>query len=119
MSLLSLLSQQVELFQPIYSQDSYRSQVTSWPASPTAVYIGRRQIMGASTDNDSNPGEQVLRRQRQLYLPAEASIMTQHDRVRIIGIWHNVVSVYAVQHPNGYTHHVEVVIVEYNETVPR
>lgn len=119
MSLLSLLAQPVELFQPTYSLDSYRSQVVTFPPTPSHTFIGRKQILGAQVDNDINPGEQVLRRQWQLYLPAEASIMTQHDRVRVDGIWFNVSSVYNVPHPNGYVHHVEVVIVEYNETVPR
>lgn len=108
-----LLDQTLDLFQPVRTVDRYQSQVYIWPVNPAASYRCRLQLMSKTTDDP----EKGTPRQWQVYLPASAALATVNDRVRIDGLWYEVVSVYPVHTPRGL-HHIEMVIVAYSGTVP-
>jgi hypothetical protein len=108
-----LLNLTLELYQPVRVTDAYRSQKYVWPTTPTATFPCRLQRMSPTLDS---PAKGTLR-QWQVYLPADASVASDDDRVTIDGRWFDVVSVYPVHTPRGL-HHIEMVVKNYDGEVP-
>lgn len=110
--LSQLLDQTLNLYQPVRTTDGYRSQVYTWPSTPTLSTVCRLQLISQTVDapRDGTP------RQWQVYAGPELSVATVHDRVSVDGSLFDVVSVYPVHTPLGI-HHIEMVVVAFQGEV--
>lgn len=110
-----LLDQRAEIFQPVKTADSFKSQTYVWPELPTLTVPCRLQLVPKLNDS---PVEGTPKHWR-AYLPPEASILTVNDRVRIGTLWYNTTSVYPVHNPRlPGVYLIQAVFVAYDGDVP-
>lgn len=113
MSLRSLLSLPLELWQPVKTTDRYGSQKYIWPGNLAVSTRCRLQLLSTTTDAPAKGTP----RQWQVYAGPEVAVATVNDRVKINTDWFEIVSVYPVYTPASL-HHMELVVVAYSGEVP-
>ncbi|RSM73455.1 hypothetical protein DMH04_41320 [Kibdelosporangium aridum] len=109
--LTRLLTQAAEIFRPTKTTDRHRNQQDQWPATPTATYPCRLQLVTGTEDSD---GRDLSIGQWKLYLPADA-VISDKDRVRVGTEVFEVTAVYPVESPRvGAAHHLQCTLTTYS-----